>query len=283
MAISFLHLMCWTFLVHPVAVAVEEGGGPAWRGTSTITETQGVEVAGGGCFSVGSCCVAHGGQGCVDATCCQNVCGTDSMCCLIGWDAGCVDLAVILCGNTCAGSCPSDGACCESHSGGGCDDALCCDLVCTHTPSCCEAVWSTTCANLANQICDVCDEEPPVSVCPPEAVGDCCTSPLAGPGCEIPNCCEIICDLDAFCCDDHWDVSCERKARIDCPNICDCEAFGDFDVNVAVDLRDVALFLECFTGAGNGPVAPGCECADYDADDDADLDDLAPFVALFAP
>lgn len=38
-----------------------------------------------------------------------------------------------------------------------------------------------------------------------------------------------------------------------------------------------------FTGAGNSPVAPGCECADYDADDDADLDDYAPFAALLAP
>jgi len=282
MAIYLVCLMCWPIVVEPVAVAGTEDSGPSVRGASTVVETQSGEAGGGGCFSAGSCCVAHGEQGCVDASCCNTVCAADSLCCLIGWSESCVSLAEALCGDTCAGSCPAEGACCQSHTGGGCEDALCCDLVCTNTPSCCEAIWSNTCADLANQICDVC-EEPPPSVCPPDAEGDCCAPRVAGAGCDRVNCCEIVCGLDAYCCDDHWDVTCYRKAFDYCPNICHCETFGDFDVNEAINLRDIAAFYECFTGPDHGPVATGCECADYDADDDADLDDFEPFAALFAP
>ena len=86
-----------------------------------------------------------------------------------------------------------------------------------------------------------------------------------------------------YCCNGVWDFVCGRKARENCPNICDCESFGDFDLNLAVDLRDIAAFLVCFTGPGNPPVASGCECADYDADNDADLDDFVLFAALLTP
>lgn len=277
MAINFVQFMCRLILVYPAPVAVEEGDGPSLRETSMIAETQGGVAATFGCFSNGSCCVGHGGQGCVDLTCCENVCFANEFCCSIGWTAECASLAKILCGDTCAGSCPGDGACCESHTGGGCDDDLCCDLVCNHTASCCEDGWSETCADFANIICDVCDEPP---VCPTE--GDCCADHAPGVGCERENCCEIVCQLDSFCCAGEWDICCVRVALNNCPNICECETFGDFDINGAVNLRDIAAFLVCFTGAGSSPVAPGCECADYDADDDADLDDFVPFVALLA-
>lgn len=277
MAINFVSFMFWPILVCPAAVAVEQGGEPSLGETSTTAETQGEEAT-GGCGGSGSCCVGHGGPGCEDFSCCEDVCAENSLCCLIGWTDECASLAGILCTDVCAGTCPSEGTCCQSHTGGGCDDALCCDLVCNDTPSCCEAIWSNTCANLANQICDNCDEPP---LCPTE--GPCCEDNPLGPGCERANCCEIVCELDSFCCTVSWDDICGRKARENCPNICDCESFGDFDLNVAVNLRHIAAFLACFTGAGNAPVASGCECADYDADDDADLDDFVLFAALLAP
>ena len=279
MACYFVQLIWLPILFYPAAVAAEEGGGPSTPETSTMAETDGQDAATSVCPNTGSCCVAHGGQGCEDASCCETVCNFDNLCCLTGWTADCAALAEILCENTCAGSCPGEGSCCESHAGGGCEDAKCCHSVCLKTPSCCEAIWSNTCANLAIEICDGCDEPPP-SPCPTEAEGDCCEDHYPGVGCENENCCEIVCEKDPVCCSAGWDLNCLWSALDFCPNICQCATFGDFDGNVAVNLRDIAAFLVCFTGEGNSPVASGCECADYDADDDADLDDYAPFAAL---
>lgn len=53
----------------------------------------------------------------------------------------------------------------------------------------------------------------------------------------------------------------------------------DFDADGAVDLRDFAAFQRCFTGAGQGPVADGCEVFRADPDTDIDLDDYAYFCA----
>ena len=49
--------------------------------------------------------------------------------------------------------------------------------------------------------------------------------------------------------------------------------FGDCNADGHVDQRDVARFLNCFTGSGGGPVGPECRCADLDNDGDVDLDD----------
>jgi len=177
-----------------------------------------------------------------------------------------------------AGLCPSVGDCCQPHLGVGCEDFQCCDQVCNHTPSCCEVRWTQACADVAVAVCRVCETP---FVCPQP--GDCCASHIPDGGCERELCCQIVCALDSFCCDGEWDGPCVNKARANCPNICVCDSFGDFDAGTTVDLVDVASFLTCFTGAGSGPVAPGCECADYDADDDADLSDFAVFQALLAP
>ncbi len=45
-----------------------------------------------------SCLVEHVTPGCMDAACCNLVCGTDPFCCETGWDGSCVVLAVQLCG-----------------------------------------------------------------------------------------------------------------------------------------------------------------------------------------
>lgn len=54
--------------------------------------------------ATGACNVAHGGLGCNNATCCTNVCTVNPLCCEVGWDSACVDLAVTTCGYY---SCPA--------------------------------------------------------------------------------------------------------------------------------------------------------------------------------
>ncbi len=171
--------------------------------------------------------------------------------------------------------CPSAGPCCESHPGVGCGDPLCCEQVCSHTPFCCEGLWTQECAGIAAAVCDVCDTP---FTCP--QTGDCCTDHAPDGGCEREFCCDLVCGRDSYCCDGEWDNICANIARANCPNICVCDSFGDFDVSATLDLVDVASLLTCFTGAGNSPVAPGCECADYDGDGDADLNDFAVFHGL---
>ena len=244
--------------------------------TGSVLETEDRFSAVGLCPGAGSCCGATGLPGCNNSACCNMVCNLDSNCCDIGWDAGCAELARAFCGDLCD-VCPTTGDCCASHPNGGCEDALCCDLVCTQNASCCEAVWSQTCAVLAGQLCDQCE---PVSECPRS--GGCCVGPHT-PGCEREGCCEIVCALDSFCCRGEWDSVCARKARDNCPNVCDCESFGEFDNTPPVDLRDVAGLFNCFTGSGGDTSGETCACSDYDGDGDSDLFDYAVFVPLLMP
>ncbi len=61
------------------------------------------------------------------------------------------------------------------------------------------------------------------------------------------------------------------------------EFAGDSDCNQAVNLRDLADLLACFTGAAPGPYPTGCEALDFDGDLDIDLADYAEFAALLSP
>jgi hypothetical protein len=54
--------------------------------------------------------------------------------------------------------------------------------------------------------------------------------------------------------------------------------FGDFDDDGDVDLDDYESFVPCYTGAGGGPLVPGCEPADSDLDDDVDCEDWDRFL-----
>jgi len=227
-----------------------------------------------GCPGSGDCCSIHAGFGCDDFNCCDEVCSAEPFCCFLDWDGYCVSLAEEACGNLCGGVCPGIGDCCTSHATPGCNDGLCCDLVCTENFACCAGTWSSTCANLAVAICDVC--EPPI-VCPME--GDCCDFNFTG-GCDREFCCDLICNVldggDEFCCRGKWDDICARKAREHCANICECEAFGDLNGDGLHDLRDVAANQNCFGGQG-AAIGDECACADYDSDDDADLADFRAF------
>ncbi len=54
-----------------------------------------------------------------------------------------------------------------------------------------------------------------------------CDEPHDGPGCLQPQCCEIVCETDVFCCDVQWDQTCvdlsvEVCGDVECPEEGDC-------------------------------------------------------------
>lgn len=75
--------------------------GDVGTGTLLVTLTEGVA----GCIgATGACNVAHGGYGCNNLVCCSAICQLNPLCCELGWDATCVELAIASCGYY---SCPA--------------------------------------------------------------------------------------------------------------------------------------------------------------------------------
>jgi hypothetical protein len=102
---------------------------------------------------------------------------------------------------------PEAGDCLEPHEGPGCDDEVCCNLVCEILDLCCAVGWEQDCADIANEIC----EPPPV--CPAEGS---CFEPHENSGCDDPTCCELVCGFDPFCCGGPWDQLCADQAILVC-------------------------------------------------------------------
>jgi hypothetical protein len=104
--------------------------------------------------------------------------------------------------------------------------------------------------------------------------GDCCT-PGSGPFCSDIDCCEAICAIDPFCCDNTWDSICADEADAE-EVLCDegtcvppppptCLAWGcDGDANGdgVVDPLDTGYILSRF---GLDPCVEGCD-ADVNCD-----------------
>jgi len=143
-------------------------------------------------------------------------------------------------------TCGSDvtGDCFTPHDTPFCNRGECCERVCALVPECCANMWNQLCAGLAQDVC-----QPAQACCMPS--GTCKDAP--------PSVCELGGGTPQGV-----ETACEHTR---CPRPGDCNADGH------VDLRDVARFLECFTGPGGGPVGPECRCADLDNDGDVDLDD----------
>lgn len=130
--------------------------------------------------------------------------------------------------------CPGAGDCFESHPGAGCDNEECCAIVCNSVdPFCCEVEWDDLCAAMANQVCD--DLGDPG--CPGP---DSCFEVHSSRGCNDSDCCETVCDLYPFCCENFWDADCVAIARELCDpgsgNTCGIQGY-------------------CFSANGS----PGCE------------------------
>ena len=89
-----------------VAVYQAWDDGTGMAGGTVVTAdayfTLGGEVPGACADADGACGEAHSTPGCVDISCCAQVCdanlGGDPFCCEVSWDSTCVDIAVALCG-----------------------------------------------------------------------------------------------------------------------------------------------------------------------------------------
>ncbi len=109
---------------------------------------------------------------------------------------------------------PAAGACCEVHTGPGCEQSACSTCVCGLDAFCCSNAWDATCASEAAEACAT------VCACP-TAPPSCCKA-AAGPGCVLPDCEACVCSSDTYCCTTHWDATCGDEAVAQCGSVCGC-------------------------------------------------------------
>lgn len=168
----------------------------------------------------GNCFAVHSGVGCSDQVCCDTVCTYDSYCCAVSWDAACVSGAEARCAaiSECQGT-PFDpvfGSCFVPHPNTtGCDDPNCCDETCFADPRCCEVGWDIACAAFATSNCNGCGD----------LLSGSCYSSHGLPTCSDAKCCQTVCEIDPFCCEELWDGSCVQEATELCSGA--IEACGD--------------------------------------------------------
>jgi hypothetical protein len=159
--------------------------------------------------ATGDCLTPHAGPGCDDPDCCATVCELNPVCCEEIWDPSCADLADQACVGLCGAS--ASDSCFVAHGTPSCDDAACCDAVCTVDPVCCSAVWDAQCVILAQLSCS-----PPQPVqCGLPGQGS-CTSTHGSPGCSDAQCCGAVCALVPNCCIYGWDQLCVDVAESAC-------------------------------------------------------------------
>ena len=109
-----------------------------------------------GTQEAGDCCFPHGNANCNDLQCCVAVCAVDSTCCETVWDQICASIAATECKQCASGvSCgdPRAGSCCNEHPQPYCNDAKCCNVVCSFNPPCCDLEWDTVCVQIAQALC----------------------------------------------------------------------------------------------------------------------------------
>jgi hypothetical protein len=129
------------------------------------------------CGSGGPCDTPGATPGCADSLCCCAVCEIDDFCCNFEWDVTCVELASTLpiCGGGGGGNpacAPGAGDCCVANGSPGCDEPVCCNLICGADPFCCDTEWDGLCAGAAATECKQCAPEP--LACGDADAGDCC-------------------------------------------------------------------------------------------------------------
>jgi hypothetical protein len=193
----------------------------------------------GSCAS--DCCRAKGTTGCSQPDCMACVCAQDSICCELGWDQACVDIAITGCASTCdcafcedpacscgdgtcqefesCASCAADcgaceSTCCREGSGAGCNTGTCESCVCAHDPYCCSVQWDAACASVTVEQC--------AGICPCVASDGPCCEVGWGPGCAEPDCEACVCALDSYCCTVWWDEFCVNATAEECGAACGC-------------------------------------------------------------
>ena len=157
----------------------------------------------GACFTDDDVQQGNGTPGCEDVDVCMAVCDLDPCCCDTAWDGLCAQKAKgIVEGFDACGA--GNGDCLNSNGSPGCDNADCCNDVCKQDPFCCLNEWDQQCAESVGPVCGV------FAVCE-TAVGN-CFAENATVGCDIRDCCNLVCDFDAFCCLVDWDDLCVDHA-----------------------------------------------------------------------
>ena len=132
----------------------------------------------------------------------------------------------------------------------GCADQECCALVCTDLPFCCLNSWNSQCVDAAGVICGQCGET---------GAGNCFAAnftPFCDDNCgatECVGCCQIVCAVDPFCCEDAdvgWDGICAFEAM----QFCSC-APGQAPLNddcegaIVISLGDTVIDNTCATSS----------------------------------
>jgi len=155
------------------------------------------------CGTGDDCCLPQETPGCADAGCCEIVCSFDSFCCVVAWDAACVQMAIDFCGLDCPTVCETSlNDCCLASvdASAGCSDPECCETVCAADPFCCDTEWDQLCADQAVELCAACTPTPcPPIPCNGTDEGEPCGEDLNG-GCNMAfpqfgsiSCGETIC------------------------------------------------------------------------------------------
>lgn len=235
---------------------------PAPGSTSTTPgspeSSSGTGLAGSSSSGSGptECCTSHPAPGCEDPSIEACVCELDAECCAFGWDDGCVQVALTLCGacggggtTEAEGSSESTGTdtnghhhdpeCCMPSDTPGCADEDIEACVCGNDPFCCESEWDDLCIQVGITNCD--------TRCGPPA--SCCEFGL-DPGCSDPTVEACVCALEPECCMTEWDGSCVATAAIECGAGCKLDS-GDGDCCV-----------DNGTPGCDDPVIQACVCVD---------------------
>ncbi len=250
------------------------------------------------CPGEGSCCLSSDTGGCDDGDCCATICDEDDFCCTVDWDSICADSAEFLCASLCGGPCPAPGDCCSEHGTPGCADTSCCGAVCAANASCCDVEWNSDCAALADSLCpELCG-----GACP--GAEDCCEMHDSS-GCNDAACCDLVCEVEQFCCFLGWDFNCILAAGKLCSDLClnppVCPGDGDCCVpggtpgcdDTACCKRVCAANSGCCTGGWDATCVAlavdlcgrTCRCAsfgDLDENGTVDLADVAWFQRCFS-
>jgi hypothetical protein len=78
--------------------------------------------------------------------------------------------------------------------------------VCIIDAHCCETTWDQVCVDWAQQLCPDCGNPNAKSCCFEHAT----------PFCSDETCCQLVCALDQYCCEDRWDFYCAQSANTNC-------------------------------------------------------------------
>jgi hypothetical protein len=169
---------------------------------------------GGGSCSHDVCQVGDAlGSSC--SQCAQDVCNYDSYCCDNQWDSQCVQEAEQVCNTNCEGggsACGHDE--CSEGSSLTKSCSSCATAVCDRDPYCCNNTWDALCVSYVASECTgkTCGGS---GSC---AHDECSSGAALTPGCS--SCASVVCNIDAYCCNNTWDSQCVQEAQQYCNGTC---------------------------------------------------------------